>query len=166
MLNSSDLIGLKFYNLTVLERIPNKKYIIYKCLCDCGVITATYAFALKSGKTKSCGCLKSKLLSDAHTTHGKSRPNARTRVYSSWVSMKQRCLNENNDRYRDYGGRGIKVCNEWMTFRNFYNDMGDRPEGKTIDRIDNNGNYEKSNCKWSTHDEQCLNRREKRKRDS
>ena len=82
-----------------------------------------------------------------------------TKTYKSWVGMKQRCLNKNNSRYKDYGGRGIKICPEWLNFESFYKDMGERPENKTLDRIKNNLGYSKSNCKWSTPKEQCNNRK-------
>jgi len=85
-----------------------------------------------------------------------------TKTYCSWASMKQRCLNKKCNEYKDYGGRGITICREWMKFENFYEDMGERLEGKTLDRIDNNGNYEPNNCKWSTPKEQNNNNRHNR----
>ena len=90
-----------------------------------------------------------------NTKHGM----ANTSIYSIWHSMKQRCLNPNNTNYKNYGGRGIKVCNRWLEFKNFYKDMGDRPEGKELDRINNDGNYEPSNCRWITHIENNRNKR-------
>lgn len=90
-------------------------------------------------------------------THGMSA----TKIYKAWQTMLERCRSPNNWKYKDYGGRGITVCEQWYSFVNFYNDMGDRPEGTTIDRIDNDLGYYKENCKWSTPTEQALNRRKR-----
>ena len=153
------MIGLKFNNLLVLEKLPDKKYIVFKCLCDCGIVTAAYSFNLKSGHTKSCGCLKSKLIGEAHVTHGNSRVGKRSKVYNIWIAMKQRCYNKNNDWYHRYGGREIKVCERWLNnFEAFLEDMGEPPEGMSIDRIDNNKDYDPWNCKWSNASEQNSNR--------
>ncbi len=96
---------------------------------------------------------------DWSTTHGLSKTSA----YKTWGGMIQRCTNLNNDSYRHYGGRGITVCKEWLKFEGFYRDMGDRPEGMSLDRIDPNGNYEPSNCRWTTSLDQQRNRRDTRK---
>ena len=104
-------------------------------------------------------CFLFKIMKKGNFKHGM----VGTKTYKSWENMKQRCLNKNDDEhYKDYGGRGIKVCKRWMIFENFYGDMGERPKNKTLDRIDNNGNYCKENCKWSTQKEQNNNTRRNR----
>jgi hypothetical protein len=94
-------------------------------------------------------------MSCGQKTHGMEG----THIYGIWAGMKQRCQNSKSNHYKDYGGRGIKVCQEWQGFEGFYSDMGDKPEGKTLGRIDNDGNYEKSNCRWETAKQQIRNRR-------
>lgn len=104
----------------------------------------------------SCGCFNRERSREQLTTHGKSK----TKTYKTWDCMKQRCYNPNDNNYPNYGGRGIRICDRWLeSFTNFYDDMGDRPKHKTIDRIDVDGNYEPGNCKWATPKEQCNNTR-------
>jgi hypothetical protein len=139
-------IGDKFGRWTVLSF--DKKVAL--CRCDCGVVKNVNNQNLKIGSTKSCGCFRSELL----TTHGKSR----SRAYKAWAGMKDRCYNKNNQYFHVYGGAGISVCERWLTgFDMFYQDMGDPPDGMSIDRINNKGNYEPSNCKWSSGSEQSRN---------
>ena len=115
-----DLSGQKFHRISVLhESIPKTSPIKYECLCDCGARLTVRGTALKSGNTKSCGCLKSKTTADRNKKHGLSK----TPVYFLWKAMKQRCLNPNNKDYHHYGGRGVGICEAWMDFINFYNDM-------------------------------------------
>ncbi len=135
-----NLIGQKFGRLIVIRRADNDKQgkSRWLCLCDCGKEKIIRGNNLKSGNTKSCGCLKIK--------HG----HRKTKTYRSWASMIQRCTNPKNKRYRDYGGRGITVCKRWMKFENFLADMGEVPEGYQIDRINNNKGYCRSNCRWVT----------------
>lgn len=119
--------------------------------CDCGALGEVKPEALTAGKSTQCNrCI--------NITHALSR----TPEYRTWLRMRDRCGNPNAPRYKDYGGRGITVCERWATFENFIADMGQRPEGMSIDRIDNDGNYEPSNCRWATLIEQARNKRNNR----
>jgi hypothetical protein len=121
------------------------KYVVYEC--ECGNREATQL--CNANKAKSCGCLNKR---------SKRHLMTKTAIYSVWGSMISRCYNPNNKRFKDYGGRGIVVCDEWKTFENFFRDMGEC-NGLTLDRKDNNGIYCKDNCQWSTGKIQCRNRR-------
>lgn len=132
------------------------------CECECGEKRVVLQYSLTSGKSKSCGCLQVELQKEMMTTHGKSYHPS----YKAWQSMHQRCSNPNNPDYSNYGGRGISVCESWKCFNNFLSDMGCRPELKTLDRMDNNKGYMKSNCRWATAKEQAANRRFKEKSDA
>ncbi len=143
-----DLINQKFGRLTVLSLNPvrtKRGHCKWDCVCECGGLTTVWATQLKSGGSKSCGCLRK--------THGKSSNS----TYSIWHAMKTRCTNKNNTYYHRYGGRGIKVCSRWVDFNNFFEDMGSRPDGMCIDRINNDGDYEPSNCRWVTPTENSRN---------
>lgn len=144
--------GHRFGILTVISRSENDKFgrTQWLCECDCGKEHVAAYFRMKSGHTKSCGCIKR-----GNVTHGMSD----SKTYNSWLGMKQRCNYKGHAEYNRYGGRGIIVCDRWDSFENFLADMGERPDGTSIDRIDSNGNYEPSNCKWSTAAEQQRNRR-------
>ena len=150
-----DITGKKFNKMTVIERAENAKQgqARWLCRCECGAERIVAGYNLTRGSVKSCGCLKKARM----TKHGlSSHP-----MYSIWKAMKKRCNNKNDKKYLDYGGRGIIVCREWMeSFESFYFDMKDSYYlGLTIDRINNDGNYEPKNCKWSTRKEQCNNKR-------
>lgn len=164
----SDLTGLRFSRLYVqgkTSRPPKIKSqkIYYRCLCDCGKETVVMSSDLRSGHTRSCGCLQAERTSTANLKHGHSMGTGKNSpTYRSWFAMKSRCTNPNNIGYEDYGGRGITVCDRWLEFVNFLEDMGEKPKGKSLDRIDNDGNYEPGNCRWADNITQANNTRKNR----
>jgi hypothetical protein len=134
----------------------------WKAVCDCGNVVEVFSGNLLSGHTKSCGCNRHHNLPKMHalnTRHGHAVNIGSSRTYNSWSMMKARCQRPNATGYSYYGGRGVIVCERWHKFENFLADMGERPDGKTLDRINPYGNYTPDNCKWSTYREQTLNRR-------
>jgi hypothetical protein len=159
-----DLVGQRFGRLTVVqltEKIDRKNR-VWLCLCDCGNYKEARSSPLGAGDIKSCGCLQrdhNEIFRKQLTTHGNSARGNKTPEYSSWCHMKSRCQDTKHERYADWGGRGITVCQRWQSFENFLADMGPRPKGTTLVRADKNGNYEPINCTWDTPKERQANTR-------
>ena len=140
-------------------KIDKGKHALWLCECDCGNETKTRGGDLRQGTTTSCGCKNKEDLIKINTKHGFAKRGARKKTYLVWKNMKSRCSGNIRDDNKYYFDRGIRVCEEWeKSFVQFFNDMGECPYKMSIDRIDNNRNYEPGNCKWSTHSEQMLNR--------
>lgn len=156
-----DLTGQKFGRLTVIKRMPTvNKRTLWCCLCDCGNKTVVESYNLRTGHTSSCGCVQKEATSAANRTHG----NRKTRLYTIWVCMKNRCYQKSYHAFKHYGGRGIKVCDKWRCdFRSFYEwaISNGYADNLTIDRIDTNGDYCPENCRWATMSDQNKNKRAK-----
>lgn len=155
-----DLSGLKFGRFTVTDKheIRGRRRSYWLCICECGTTKWVMAQALKSGGTKSCGCLNDESRK-ASATHGATRGGKHSLEYTSWHSMKQRCTNQKNTKFSRYGARGIDICPQWIdNFDQFLCDMGPRPSPKhTLERKDNNRGYSPDNCEWATKAKQNRN---------
>ena len=156
--NAKNLAGQRFERLTALRPIKkraNSGQIVWECICDCGKQHFVRSDSLRDGSVKSCGCLQKEIAKRHNTQH----KMAKTSIYKRWQQMIQRCENPKDPSYKNYGGRGILVCERWNEFKRFLEDMGERPAGLTLDRENNDGNYEPKNCRWATRKEQNQNKR-------
>lgn len=152
-------IGKKFGRLVCVGYGPvyiapsGKTHRTLRCVCDCGGEKTALAASIRASRTASCGCA----YANRPTKHGRATRSQRGGTYNSWAQMRSRCNNKNVPEFKHYGGRGIKVCDRWASFELFLADMGERPPGTSIDRLDVNGDYRQDNCRWATRREQSLN---------
>lgn len=151
------LDGKTFGRLLVISRTENMgRATAYLCRCVCGAEKVVRYQSLAKGQTRSCGCLRKEMMADKQRTHGRYN----SPEYRSYRAMLARCSDVKHRQFKDYGARGITVCDRWAkSFENFFSDMGERPPGTTLDRIDNESGYSAKNCRWATRSEQNQNKR-------
>ena len=152
-----DRTGQVFGRLTVKEVVKKGRNTVWRCQCECGTVVTVEVSSLRQGTTKSCGCLQRETIAKLTYRHGKASNPGPT--YTTWKTMRRRCLTPTNAMYRYYGGRGITVCERWNDFANFLADMGEKPPGLTIERLDNDRGYEPANCIWTDTRTQNRNKR-------
>ncbi len=154
-----NLIGCVFGRWTVIDYAgPGPVGATWTCICECGSERVVNANSLMAGTSVSCGCYAREVAGTLHTTHGhNTKKTGQSPTYKSWRNMLRRCTDAKHPSYPNYGGRGITVCEEWKLFINFLSDMGERPDTKTLDRIDSDKGYSKANCQWMTMREQANN---------
>jgi len=156
-----DKTGMRFGKLVVVElhcskMVGHQKRVLWRCLCDCGRESIVHASSLSSGYTNSCGCIRVGIGKTINLKHGEA---LKTKEYKAWAGAKSRCFDHGNHKYKNYGMRGITMCNSWLSYENFLRDMGRAPTKQhSLDRIDVNGNYEPGNCRWATSTIQANNK--------
>jgi hypothetical protein len=161
-----DISGQKFGRWTVLALHPERSRwgeAIWRCRCDCSTERVVAGRVLRDGRSTSCGCFNREQTRARSTKHGHARGGKLTPIYARWIAMKQRCFNPNNRQYCNYGGRDITVHHNWFEFENFYADVGEPPPNTSLDRINNDGDYEMRNIRWATRSEQNLHRRSRKR---
>jgi hypothetical protein len=157
------MAGRRFARITVLQDLPfqNRRTQVL-CRCDCGTEFISDSFKVRTGHTNSCGCYMRERIVETFFKHGHGDTVVRSRTYDSWKRMLRRCRSPNDISFPNYGGRGILVCDRWRSFENFLADVGERPSGTFLGRIDNNGHYEPGNVRWETRLQQNRNKRTNR----
>lgn len=159
------MVGARFGRLTVVGKsaLRSGGHVVWVCICDCGKSIDADGCHLRRGKSTSCGCFRAQASAGRMTVHGEARKGKRSRTFNCWMNAKMRCFSPGATRYKDWGGRGITMCERWKnSFENFLADMGECPLVKSLDRIENDGNYEPGNCRWATPQQQNNNRRKVR----